>query len=177
MSAPVHDSFGCASAAVAALREKLPGHIDVATHGGTFSEAEIKSFALKAPAVRVAALGFDTPVLANSGQIDLPVHMTAAVLTVDTAQSQRDQAANAIATAVALVIANNRLGLENGWPCEDVKGMNEYSATVQNIGLALWQVTWTQRIRLGTDLFEAIGKLTAATVTGPDGTQKLGGQA
>jgi len=168
------DSFGCASAAVAQLQAYLPSNVDIATHGGTFNLEALKQFTVMAPAVRVATLGFDTPIRVSSGEKDLPVKVAAAIITKDTMSVPRDQAANAIATAIALIIDNNKLGIDNGWPCGEVKGVNEYSGNVQDVGLAIWQVTWTQKIRVGENLFNLAGQLVAGTLNAPDGVIALG---
>ncbi|MBY6244130.1 DUF1834 family protein, partial [Methylosinus sp. Sm6] len=93
-------------AVVAALRAKIPGVRSIEPHGGAFDEAELKKFATSAPAIRVALLGFDQVARHSTGQLRLPVHLAAVVITRDAVADGekigRDTQALMIANAVAL---------------------------------------------------------------------------
>jgi hypothetical protein len=157
-------------AVVTSLRAKIPGVKSIEPHGGTFDEAEIKRFAFVASAIRVAVMGFDTAGRHATGQLRLPVHFSAVVVTRDATPDgvkvDRDVSALLIANAVALAVAGNRFGLEGVFQPENLRGANEYSAVVQGAGLAMWQVTWTTPVLLGETIDEAIGALTQLFVNG-----------
>lgn len=156
-------------AVVADLRAKIPS-LSIEPHGGSFDEKEIQTFATKAPAIRVALLGFDQVSRHASGQVWLPVNFAAAIVTKDQieegAKVSRDTAALMISNAVALAVAGNRFGLSGVKQPENLRGGNLYSGTVLAMGLALWQVTWTSPVLLGESVDEALAALTQLIVNG-----------
>lgn len=153
IAAPVEiaDSFGVASQAVAWLKARLAPGVSIETHPGTYDLAALKRFGAAAPAVRVSTLGFGQPLFVGDGRADLPVKVSAAIVTATRGQLTADQAANALATAVALAVGDEQVGVANGFPVTELRAQNEYSGTLAEVGgsIALWQVTWTQRVRFG----------------------------
>ena len=136
-----------------ALATKLGASVDVDSHGGTFDLEEVKRFATKAPAVRVAIVGVGRGSRYADGRWRLPVRFSAVVFTRDSATgggvSPRDSAALLLASAVELAIASNRFGLADAFQPEDVEARSEYSGRVDTLGVALWQVTWSSGILIG----------------------------
>lgn len=158
-------------AVVASLQAKLPTFADrIEAHGGSFDEKEIQTFATKAPAIRVALLGFEAASRHPSGKVWLPVNFTAAIVTKDALDAggkvPRDVAAMMIANAVGLAVVGNRFGLSGVEQPENVRGGNLYSGTVLTMGLALWQVTWTSKVLLGDSVDEALAAMTQIIVNG-----------
>lgn len=156
-------------AVVASLREKIPA-VPIEPHGGTFDDREIQTFATKAPAIRVALLGFDAAARHASGQVWLPVNFGAAIVTRDQveegAKVSRDVGAMMIANAVGLAIVGNRFGLSGVKQPENMRGSNLYSGDVLKMGVALWQVTWTSPVLLGESVDEALAAMTQLIVNG-----------
>ncbi|HEY8136261.1 MAG TPA: hypothetical protein VIF61_00375 [Methylocystis sp.] len=156
-------------AVVASLRAKIPS-VSIEPHGGSFDEKEIQAFATKAPAIRIALLGFDQVSRHASGQVWLPVNFAAAIVTKDQlddgAKVTRDTAALLISNAVALAVAGNRFGLSGVKQPENLRGGNLYSGDVLKMGVALWQVTWTSPVLLGESVDEALAAMTQLIVNG-----------
>lgn len=139
-------------AVVAALAAVLPG-VDVATHGGTFDQAELERFATLAPAVRVCIVGVGAASLYADGRWRLPAHFAAVVVARDKIEAgvkiQRDLAALGLACAVEIAVAGNRFGLEGVFRPEDLTAKSEYSGSLDKTGVALWQVTWSSGVLVG----------------------------
>jgi hypothetical protein len=167
----MNDLVALRSAIVASLAAKLGATIDVDEHGGTFNEAELKRFATKAPAVRVAIVGVGKASRFADGRLRVPVRFAAVVVTRDAAPGgakiPRDAAALLLATAVELAVGGNRFGLEGMFQPTDLEARSEYSGPVDTLGVALWQVTWTSDALIGDSLAPpdtAIAALTQALV-------------
>lgn len=157
---------------VAELRRRLgPAVRSVAAHGGSFDEAELKRYALEAPAVRVVLVGMGSVERYGTGEMVAPLHFAAVCVARDEAKPgvgvvNRDAACAALAASVALIVDANRWGWgarpdEPGmvsYP-RDLEARNEYSGSLDNKGVALWQVTWTHGVRLGIDRNEALAAL------------------
>lgn len=127
------------------LRAVLPASVHVETHGGRFDEGEIKRVGGKAPAVFVAVLDV-ADIEAGNGAILGDVTMGAFVATKDAPAMRRDEAALALA-----VVVTRRVALAE-WPAEHtpqrVAARNLFSASQDRTGLALWAVSWRQRVAI-----------------------------
>jgi hypothetical protein len=149
----MNDLLALRAAVVASLKARLGTSVDVDSHGGVFDLAEVKRFATKAPAVRVAIVGAGRASRWSDGRWKIPVRFAAVVFTRDAAPGgaklPRDAAALLLASAVELAIASNRFGLEGVFQPEEVEARSEYSGPVEEVGVALWQVTWTSAALVG----------------------------
>jgi hypothetical protein len=151
----VNDLVGLREAVVESFKAKLGAGVKVESHGGSFDLAELKRYAQKAPAVAVAIVGVGRASRFTDGRWKLPVHFSAVAITVDRAGEAgkigRDVAGLALVGAIELSLASNRFGLEGVMQPEDVQGRNEYSGPLDQLGIALWQVTWTSCVLLGSE--------------------------
>lgn len=103
----------------------------------------------KAPAVFVAVLGFnDLQVV--SGSYEAAVSWGAFVVAKDKHGQPRDLVAASVVDLLALIIPDNNWELPEtiGTPV-GVRGDNLFSAAVDKIGVAMWAVTWRQRMQIG----------------------------
>jgi hypothetical protein len=143
----------------------------VAAHGGSFDEQELKRYALEAPAVRVVLVGMGRVGRYGTGEMIAPLHFAAVCVARDEAKAGvgvvgKDAACAALAASVALIVDANRWGWGAtpegpgmvGAPL-DLEARNEYSGSLDNKGVALWQVTWTHELRLGRNRYEALAAL------------------
>lgn len=152
-------------AIVGKLRVALP-QVSVEPHGGAFDVDELKRVAALAPAIRVAIIGARSVKPQADGSIALPLDFAAVLMTKDTAMAgqgvtRRDTAALALGSALAVCVNGNRWGVRGVGAPAAVTLRNEFSGEIDNLGVALWQLTWTQDLLLGADRFEAIGALSA----------------
>jgi phage gp37-like protein len=119
-------------------------------HPGRFDLAEIKRVAANAPAVFIAALA--TGQQENiGGDIWAPVSFAAFIVTKDQPGKSRDSLVLDIVNAL-LVLADS-----NDWDSTDVvedpiniRSQNLYSASIDKNGVAMWAITWQQKIKLGS---------------------------
>lgn len=134
------------TAIAAKLGAALPKGVSVGTHGGRFESAEeIKRYITKGPAVLVACIRIP---LTNPGcpRIMLPAGWAIFVITKDVPGAPRDQGAIALTEAVLLEVNNNTWGRSDVMVPTDIDARNLYSAKIDNLGVALWAVTFTQMV-------------------------------
>lgn len=140
--------------------------VDIDSHGGTFTEAELARFATKAPAIRIAIVGIGSAGRYNDGRVLLPVHFAAVAIgkdaMIDGRRIERDLAGLGLAHAIELAIAGNRFGLEGVLQPRDVSARNEYSGELDKTGVCLWQVTWTSGLLIGEAGVEGVDDAIAA---------------
>lgn len=156
-------------AVVAALTAAIP-QVDIATHGGTFDDAELGRFATKAPAIRVALVGVGKVGQYGDGRLSLPVNVAAVAVTKDSMSDgkkiERDLAGLGLTQAIELAVFGNRFGFEGIGRPADLVSRNEYSGKLDTTGISLWQVTWTSNLLLGDQVSDAIAALSALWING-----------
>ena len=156
------------AAVLASFREKIPG-VDIDTHGGTFDEAEVKIFATKAPAIRLAIVGTGELRRYGDGEIIVPINFAAACIARDGIKDEkpirRDEQALYLANAAQMAVYGNRFKLDGVFQPEELRARNEYSGTAFGYGVALFQVTWTSPVLLGK-VEAALGAMTKMIVNG-----------
>ena len=157
------------AAVLASLREKIPG-VDIDTHGGTFDEGEIKTFATKAPAIRIAVVGTGELRQFGDGEVRVPINFTSVCVARDGVKDgtpvKRDEQALYLANAMQLAVFRNRFGLDGVYWPENVSSRNLYSGAGFGMGIALFEVTWTSPVLLGESVEEALAALTKIIVNG-----------
>jgi len=126
-------------------------------HGGRFDIEELRHVAAKAPAVYVAILQVSNTEEGFEGLAG-DVQFGAYVVTKDHPQQSRDVGALAIVQALQLRLVGNRWGLDaaEGRP-ERIRADNLYGRAIDKHHIAMWGVTWRQRLVIG-------GALDAATL-------------
>lgn len=138
------------AAIVEMIDAEIPALKTCEAHPGRFDLAEIKRVAAKAPAVFVAALATGQQEL-NGGDVQAPVSFAAFIVTKDQPQKTRDSLVLDIVNAL-LVLTDS-----NDWDSTDVvedpiniRSQNLYSASIDKNGVAMWAITWQQKIKLGS---------------------------
>lgn len=134
------------SAIVATLAAALPAGTSVEAHRGRFdSAAEIQRFATKAPAVLVACVRSQV-LNPGSGLLVVRASWALFVITRDRPQLPRDTGALALTEALLLTVGGNSWGRSDVGEPTDLEATNLYAGTVDNLGVALWAVTFEQLI-------------------------------
>lgn len=136
------------TAIVAALEDALPKTVDCNSHGGRFSVDDLKRIAQRTPAVRVGCLAIRDMVSDNAGGIDITVVWGVFVITTDTPQFSRDAAALILVAAIAALVPDNRWAAIASDNPAAARGDNLYSGQLENVGVALWAITWQQQLTL-----------------------------
>ena len=126
------------------LEEEVDGFAKVYTHGGRFDLDELKRWAKQTPCAVVGLLGipsfeFDgTQVIGNC-------EWGAFIVTKDASDLKRDGSAVALVSAIAAVVTPlERWGDDAAHQITAIKASNLYGGKVDQSGIALWAVTWTQ---------------------------------
>lgn len=144
--------FTLRQAIVDDLQANLPTLKTCEGHGGRFDATEIKRVATRAPALYIACLGVSGADEGPDG-ITGTLQWGAFIVTRDSAAAPRDEAGLAILQALLLRLPGNRWGLDQAETRpEAVQARNLYSATVDKLGVAMWAVSWRQRMVIGAEL-------------------------
>lgn len=134
------------TAIVTSLQDALPAGVSVESHRGRFdSAAEIKRFATKAPAVLVACVRSKLDD-ACEGMPILHASWAVFVITRDKPSLPRDEGALALVEAIALSVSGNTWALDDTSAPTAIDSRNLYSGAVDNLGVALWAVTFEQTV-------------------------------
>jgi len=132
-------------AIVAKLDSDVAALISAEAFGGELTPDDIRRYAVKAPAARVGCLGFEDLAL-ESGHYALDLQWIIVLVTRDAAVRRGPQMLGLVVDA-AKVVAANDWGMETGRP-KNVRARNLFSGDVDKHGLAVWAITWTQRLDL-----------------------------
>lgn len=145
---------------------------DCATGPGRMTEADIKTMAVKTPAIRVACLGLPKGEAVGDGEVDRDAAFAAYLLTTDKPNLPRDSAALAMVEDLLLRLPGQRWGTTNVHPVAESAptGENLYSSKLNGTGVTLWAVVWTQKIRMGDNAYPNGPVLSAELYAGGDET-------
>ena len=141
-------------AIVADLRGQLPSLRSCEVHDGKWDLAEVKRQTILAPAVLIAWLG--TLRTENPGErwTDCEQHLAAFVVTRDGrvpgGKLRRGEAARNLVDWLLLYLPRARWGLGDVGQATDLLAENIYSGAIDKTGIAMWAVTWRQKLRLET---------------------------
>ena len=125
----------------------MPELRDCLAHAGRFDLAELKSFATRAPAVRVALLGLGAEAEASGPTWEYDLRLAAFVVVTDRPGLPRQEAAIAITQRLVTLIGGARWGQPVG-QARRVVAENLYGSGLRDQGVALWAVSWQQRAML-----------------------------
>lgn len=138
------------TAIVDTLKADVPAVKDIDGHGGRFGLDELKRWAVKAPAIRVAVLGLRDFSEQPQGKFRGTARIGLFLLTKDTPGSERSAAALAIVDALIQKIPGNTWGMDQtvNTP-KAMRGENLYGAELDKSAIALWALAWEQEAELG----------------------------
>jgi hypothetical protein len=144
-------------AIIAELGAALPG-AHVAAHGGTFTEDELRRYAVRSPALLVSVS--DVGNLSFLGSTALG-EVTIGIALVCGPGKKGQTAEGAALAALPLVlrtVTGNRWGLSGiDGPPKYLRAQNLYSAPLDAGGVALWGVSFRQDVELGAGLLDEDG--------------------
>ena len=135
-------------AIAAGVREALPDLKTCAPHDGRFQAAELRRWAVGAPAVLIAWMGTTQTETPGVRWTDCEQQLAAFVVTRDRPGLPRGKAARDIVSALLLLIPRARWGSTDIAATERLEARNLFSGAVDKNGVALWVVTWRQTLRL-----------------------------
>jgi hypothetical protein len=135
------------SAIVSAIDDGIPTLKTCQAHGGKFDLKELMRWAVQAPAVLVSVLGGNIQREGGANVIDLRV--AAFIVTPGSSASHRDAAVLTIVDAIAALACNNAWDYSQASAPQNIKCENLYAGDIDQKGVALWAVTWTQNVDVG----------------------------
>ena len=139
--------------------------VEVSIHGGGFTFDELKKYAKRSPAAIVALLKIDAEYTA--GATAAYCHFVVVLVTEDRpASEKRDQAIDYSDLLLRIINrSGNRWGLSTqnvGAPL-DITARNLYARPLDDQGVAMWAIAWSQQIDLTeeTDLAVPLQRINA----------------
>jgi hypothetical protein len=141
---------------------------DCATCPSPLTEAEAKTTEISIPAIRVACLGMPKAEAVGDGEVDRDVSFSAYILTSDTPTQPRGAAALAMVEDLLLRLPGQSWGIANVFAVADsaATATNLSSRELSTLGRSLWEVAWTQRIRMGENSYPNGPVLSSALLAG-----------
>lgn len=133
-------------AVVAAAHDYLPELKTCAIHPGRMSIEGLNKIAVRAPAVHIALL--DMPVgLNHQAARGLDLALVAYVTTRDQARMPAEQSATNLVEALADWLPQNAFS-RYAHPATNIRAANLYNTQAGKAGVALWGVSWRQKLQL-----------------------------
>lgn len=140
--------------ALATITDQLDTHlegVDVASHPGRFTEAELGSIVRQRNAVRVAIEDLPQLTVAGNGLRQVDARFIAFVMCSDRAGSDRHEGALDLIERLIGLVVYARWGNESMFASvapANISCANLYSGdTFDGKGLAWWAISWTQTIK------------------------------
>lgn len=124
---------------------------------GPIDPSELGLVAAQTPAMYLTLRG--NPQMQNpaTGEIDADLSLLAYIVTADTVEKNRMEAALDLVETLLVRILDQRWGQTGLLEARDVHSKNLYSAETVNNNIALWEISWQQAIRLGPSTWESTG--------------------
>lgn len=145
--------IGYREAVIEAIAAAFPALQEVKSHGGTFSEAQLKRYSDKAPCVRVAILGVQKNQLISTGEMRGPVRMAAYVIAEDIAKAQSFDVAMALAEQIAGFIQGNAFAYPRAGMANVTEVQNLFSLESEKRGITIVAAAWQADVRIGVDTY------------------------
>lgn len=144
----------------------IPGVRTVQTHGGRFDLAELKRVSTQSPALLIACLslpGIDD----RHGTLD--VHWGIFIVARSNAREKRDEIALALAQRVLDLVRGNDWDVDAQRPTR-LRADNLFNTTVDKQGVALWAVSFQQKLNVADVDISSLDDFLRAHVTYGDHT-------
>lgn len=116
---------------------------------GRFTEAELAASTFRAPALRVALAAIKEVEDAGNGEIDVTLRVGLALVTRDEPKVKRETATVKLLDRLVILLSANPWGLAWASRPERIDGVNAHTATINNVGLQVFEIGFDQTIRVG----------------------------
>ncbi|CUR45508.1 hypothetical protein BN2364_1067 [Alloalcanivorax xenomutans] len=139
-------------AIVDGFKAALPALQTCERHGGRFDAGELNRISRRVPALFVASLNIGD---VRSGHDGLSCDVTygAFLITKDQPGQSRDLVSLALLDAALKTVADNRWGLDAAETLPaNISASNLYGANIDRQAVAMWGITWRQRMNAGSDV-------------------------
>lgn len=136
-----------------ALAAQFPGVRSSKPHRGRFTLDELGAMSQAAPALRVALWEVSGVTEVSGGLKDVACRFSLAVVTGDAKGLPREVAANNLVGALCVWLPGQTFGHDAAHGAQAVTARNLYDSGKVGSRVQLWEVTWRQTLRLGSDLW------------------------
>lgn len=130
------------------VRDWLPDLKECSVHDGRFTADEVRRWAIRTPAVRLACLGLASVGDSGDERSEPVLQLAAMVVTRDGAGMPRGKSARNLVDCLVSRVPRERWGLTGVGPAGNLRADNLYSGKIDKFGVALWAVLWRQTLRL-----------------------------
>jgi phage gp37-like protein len=130
------------------LRDKLGDLVDVSMHGGRFTLEQIKRHTRRSPAVILACAGLPDLEIQGGAERVVTTRWVAMVMATDRERNTRDEKCIATVELILHLLGDQRWDLDDVHRTSDIDATNLFAPDVERHGLALWAVTWDQKVDL-----------------------------
>jgi hypothetical protein len=138
---------------VAGLSEAMTDLKSVVSHGGAFSESELKRWAVLAPCGIVVPIRVGSSKMVATNLV-VDVDWSFFIVTRGTSQENRHNEALNLSSLAMRKIANNRWSNTSAQVAKDIAWESLYSSSLDGSGVAIDVVTWTQGVDIGDGFAE-----------------------
>ncbi len=132
------------------IRRRIEGH------DGRIDVAAVERWVRTRQGIRVAVLGARRVAPVGDGEWDIDWQIAAYAIAPDSDK------ASMMAVGVVIDAADNQRALDNVFPPKDLRCDNLHSSALEKMGVTIWGATWTQAIRVGSNVFAADGAMPSA---------------
>lgn len=154
-------------AAIATIEAADLGFREIGPHGGTFTEAQLMHYSLKAPACRVAFLSVPKPKKLGTGELYGPANLAAYVIADDRKGGKQSfDVSLEMAEALAGIIDGNTFGVERGGMAQVTGIENLFTLSADKKGVTIAAVTFSADVRFGVNSYELDSLRMAPVETG-----------
>lgn len=136
-----------------AINTKLPELRRCEVHGGRFDLNELKRIATQTPAVFVSVLATPDLKVVGTGENDIELSIAIYIITADKVTLPRAVSVINLTEAILMLISLNGWGLTKINQPTDIGSHNLYSGDIDKHGIAMWAISFNQKVRLGTDIW------------------------
>jgi hypothetical protein len=152
-----------------AINSALPELRRCEVHGGRFDLAELKRVATQTPAVFVSLLGTTELSASGTSEKDIELNIAIYIVTSDKVQLSRSVSIINLAQAIMMLVDMNQWQVtgKRGTP-KDISSQNLYSGDIDRNGIAMWAISFKQKVRLGTDIWLDNGVLPSSVYINGD---------
>ena len=128
----------------------LPALKHCKPHPGRFDAAELRRVAAQAPALFLAVLQVSNLTVNSTGIREATLDLGAFIVTKDEAGSPRDSQVLDLSEQILQLLPKQKWATAQTRSVEStsIRAQNLYSGSLDNLGIALWLVSWQQRIEI-----------------------------
>lgn len=133
---------------VSTIETQFPAFNTVKSHGGRFDQQELMRYGLRSPAALVTVIGTRGKATSHAGQATATIQFACYIVAVGQSDNPKDSEVLDLVELITAAAVNNLWAYSDAQAPKDTRMDNLYTGTIDNKGVALWAVLWTQLVDL-----------------------------